>query len=41
MFPGVAAVTATPPDAYDTALSAIGNHVDDLGAWLAVWAARR
>ena len=34
---GADAVTA---DAYDGALSAIRNHADDLGAWLAIWSAR-
>lgn len=27
-------------DPYDAALSALRNHVDDLGAWLAIWEAR-
>ena len=27
-------------DAYDGPLSALRNHVDDLGAWLAIWSAR-
>ncbi len=27
-------------DPYDAALSAIRSHVDDLGAWLAIWLAR-
>jgi hypothetical protein len=31
----------TSPDAYDDALSAIRGHVDDLGAWLVVWANRQ
>ena len=30
-----------PPDPYDAALSAIRSSVDDLGAWLAIWSARR
>ena len=29
-----------PPDLWDAALSAIRSSVDDLGAWLAIWAAR-
>ena len=29
------------PDPFDRALSAIHTHVDNLGPWLAVWAARR
>ncbi len=29
------------PDAYDAPLSALRNHVEDLGAWLAVWEHRR
>jgi len=28
-------------DAYDGPLSALRGHVDDLGAWLAIWEARR
>ncbi len=27
-------------DAYDGPLSAIRNHAEDLGAWLAIWSAR-
>ncbi len=27
-------------DAYDPPLSALRGHVDDLGAWLAIWSAR-
>jgi len=27
-------------DAYDGPLSALRGHVDDLGAWLAIWSAR-
>ncbi len=27
-------------DAYDGPLSALRGHVDDLGAWLAIWGAR-
>lgn len=27
----------TRQDAYDDALSAIHNHVEDLGAWLGIW----
>lgn len=30
----------TRQDAYDDALSAIRNHVDDLGVWLGIWSAR-
>ena len=30
-----------PPDPWDAALSALHNHVDNLGAWLAIWEARR
>ena len=30
-----------PPDPWDAALSAIRSSVDDLGAWLAIWSARR
>ncbi len=29
-------MTASRPNAYDDALSALRNHVDDLGAWLAI-----
>ena len=29
------------PDPWDAALSVIRSAVDDLGAWLAVWSARR
>jgi hypothetical protein len=29
-----------PPDPWDAALSALHNHVDNLGVWLAVWQAR-
>jgi hypothetical protein len=29
-----------PRDPWDAALSAIFSHVDDLGAWLAIWQAR-
>jgi hypothetical protein len=29
-----------PLDPWDAALSAIRSHVDDLGVWLAIWAAR-
>ena len=28
-------------DAYDGPLSALRGHVDDLGAWLAIWSARQ
>jgi hypothetical protein len=28
------------PDAYGAALSALRSHVEDLGAWLAIWLAR-
>ena len=28
-------------DPYDGPLSALRNHVDDLGAWLAIWEGRR
>ena len=34
-------MTASRPDAYDDALSALRGHVDDLGAWLAIWEGRR
>jgi hypothetical protein len=34
---GVAKVTV---DAYDKALSALRNHVDDLGVWLGIWTHR-
>ncbi len=27
-------------DAYDASLAALRNHVDDLGVWLGIWAAR-
>jgi len=37
---GAVAVTASRPDAYDGALSAIRSRVDDLGAWLGIWANR-
>ena len=30
----------TRQDAYDDALSAIRNHVEDLGVWLAIWVNR-
>jgi hypothetical protein len=30
-----------PRDPWDAALSAIRSSVDDLGAWLAIWSARR
>jgi len=30
-----------PPDPWDAALSAVSASVDDLGAWLAIWSARR
>ena len=30
----------TGEDAYDDALFALCGHVDDLGAWLAIWSAR-
>jgi len=30
----------TGQDAYDGPLSALRGHVDDLGAWLAIWSAR-
>ncbi len=33
-------MTASRPDAYDGPLSALRGHVDDLGAWLAIWGAR-
>jgi hypothetical protein len=32
---------AASRDDYDDALSALRNHVDDLGAWLAIWEHRR
>ena len=31
----------TRQDAYDDALSAIRNHVEDLGVWLAIWENRK
>ena len=31
----------TGQDAYDGPLSALRGHVDDLGAWLAIWEGRR
>ncbi|MGO8892200.1 MAG: hypothetical protein ACLQB1_21265 [Streptosporangiaceae bacterium] len=31
----------TVTDAYDGPLSAIRSHVDDLGAWLGIWANRK
>ncbi len=31
----------TRQDAYGDALSAIRNHVEDLGAWLAIWENRK
>jgi hypothetical protein len=34
-------MTATTTDAYDGPLSALRNHVDDLGAWLGIWVNRR
>ena len=34
-------MTADRQDAYDDALSAIRNHVDDLGAWLGIWENRK
>ena len=33
-------VITVPPDRFDAALSALHTHVDNLGPWLAVWAAR-
>jgi hypothetical protein len=46
VFPGrspaeVVAMTASRPDAYDDAPSALRGHVDDLTAWLAIWEGRR
>jgi hypothetical protein len=32
---------SSPQDAYDAPLSALREHVDDLGVWLAIWEARR
>jgi hypothetical protein len=32
---------ASRQDAYDGQLSALRNHVDDLGAWLGIWANRK
>lgn len=32
-------MTASPD--YDTALSALRNHVENLAAWLAIWEARK
>jgi len=29
------------PDPYDDALSVLRSHVDNLGAWLAIWGARQ
>lgn len=29
-----------PVDGYDSALTAIRNHIDGLGVWLAIWQAR-
>jgi len=31
----------TRQDAYDDSLSAIRNHVEDLGVWLAIWENRK
>lgn len=31
----------TRHDAYDDVLSAIRNHVEDLGVWLAIWENRK
>jgi hypothetical protein len=33
-------VITMPPDPFDAALSALHTHVDNLGPWLAIWAAR-
>jgi hypothetical protein len=33
-------MTAERPDTYDGPLSALRNHVDDLGAWLGIWVNR-
>ena len=33
-------MTASRPDAYDDAPSALRGRVDDVGAWLAIWSAR-
>ncbi len=39
---GRALVTVTTrQDAYDDALSAIRNHVEDLGVWLGIWENRK
>ena len=35
------AVVAVTADAYDGPLSALRGHVEDLGAWLAIWEGRR
>ena len=34
-------MTGRRSDPWDAALSAIRSSVDDLGAWLAIWSARR
>ncbi len=33
-------MVTTRQDAYDDALSAIRNHVDELDVWLGIWSAR-